>query len=252
MSMLAVCSTKGSPGATVLSLALTCALGDDDAGPAGLVEADPAGGDLAALLGLATDPGMVSLAAGWRRQADWPDVRAHAQTLPSGGWTILGSTDPTQAGTAISTVVERLPAALLHAGGQTVADCGRWSAGSPASQLMAAAAVTIVCVRPTVVALESVRVRAWDLWQVTAGRVGLAVVGPSPYGAGEIQEGTGLPILGCIPIDRRGVDGLLGRVPTRSVRRSPLVRAARTLCAALDRLDCSRDVMHAGANGMSR
>jgi hypothetical protein len=245
MNLYTVCSTKGSPGATVLSLALTCALVQLHGTDVALVEADPAGGDLAAFLGLPTDPGMASLAAASRHQSAWPDARAHAQGLPTGGWTLLGSTDPGQAAASVSTLATRLHLALASTAAAAVVDCGRWQTACPAGALVNGATATIVCVRPSVAAIEAVRVRAEDLWQATDGRLGLAVMGETPYGPDEVEAATGLPVLAMIPFDRRGRDALLGGQRVRAVERLPMVRAARSL---LDRLRQPADEL-ASRNG---
>ncbi len=66
MSLIAVASAKGSPGATTLTLAL--GLARPPARGCLIVEADPDGGSLAARLGLSYEPGLVELAAAARRE----------------------------------------------------------------------------------------------------------------------------------------------------------------------------------------
>lgn len=235
MSQFVVCSVKGAPGATTLALAMTCALAHAHGNDAALIEADPAGGDLAALLGLPIEPGMVSLAAACRHHSTSPDLRAHGQSLPAGGWALLGSTDPTQAAPTVVTLVSRLRNALGQAARDAVIDGGRWMPSTPISPLVREATATVVCLTSSVSAIEAVRVRAGDLWESTGGRVGLVVVGPDRYGAEQIEGCTGLPVAGAVPWDERAYSGLFGAAKTR-VERSPLVRAARSI---VDRLDAT-------------
>ena len=115
--------------------------------------------------------------------------------------------------------------------------------------LLAAATATAVGLCPTVAAIESVRVRADDLWQITGGRVGLVLMGRNPYAEGEIDACTGLAVLGTIPHDYRGVDALTGAVRSRSVTRTPLVRAARSLLGQLAIFDHAESAQ-AAANGV--
>jgi hypothetical protein len=61
-------------------------------------------------------------------------------------------------------------------------------------------------------------------------------MGDCRYGLGEIEACTGLPVLGTIPHDHRGVVGLLGAARSRAVERSPLVRAARSVTTRLAEL----------------
>lgn len=232
MSHYAVCSVKGAPGATTLALAMTCALTHAQGQPAAMVEADPAGGDLAALLGLATVPGMVSLAAAARHQSAWPDIRGHGQNLPAGGWALLGPTDPAQASAAIATLRSRLMTSLGPAAAGGVIDCGRWTPASPASPLLREVTATAICIKASVAAIEAVRVRAAELWDVTGGRLGLVVMGRGRYGAGEIEACTGLRVVGEIGYDERGCSGLLGATWTR-VDRSSVVRSARSIAERL-------------------
>ena len=56
MTLITICSAKHSPGVTTLGQALALQTG------ALFIEADPAGGDLAARWGVPTDPGMLTLA----------------------------------------------------------------------------------------------------------------------------------------------------------------------------------------------
>lgn len=231
MNQFALCSVKGAPGTTTLALAMTSALAHD-LGDAALVEADPAGGDLAGLLGLALDPGMASLAAASRHQSVWPDVHAHAQTLPAGGWALLGSTDPAQASATIATLASRLAASLGSAVPAAIVDCGRWATSSPTADILGSVTATAVCIRAQVPSIEAVRVRAKDLWEATGGRVGLVVCGHDPYGADQIEAATGLPVLGQVPGDAKACMSLVGAGRTR-VDRLPLVRAARSIADAL-------------------
>lgn len=231
MNQFALCSVKGAPGTTTLALAMTSALAAD-LGGAAFVEADPAGGDLAGLLGLALDPGMASLAAASRHESAWPDVRAHAQTLPAGGWALLGSTDPAQASATIATLASRLSQSLQAAVPAAVVDCGRWASLSPTAGLLGSVTATAVCIRARVPSIEAVRVRARDLWEATGGRVGLVVCGHDPYGADQLEAATGLPVLGQVPDDPRACNALIGAGRVR-VDRLPLLRAARSITEAL-------------------
>ena len=231
MNQFALCSVKGAPGTTTLAMAMTSALAHD-LGDAALVEADPAGGDLASLLGLALDPGMATLAAASRHQSAWPDVRAHAQALPAGGWALLGSTDPAEAAATIVTLASRLAPSLVAAVPAAVVDCGRWETSSPTGSILGSVTATAVCMRARVPSIEAVRVRAKDLWEATGGRVGLVVCGHDPYGADQIEAATGLPVVGQVPGDERACGSLVGAGRVR-VDRLPLVRAARSIAEAL-------------------
>ena len=68
MTLIAVCSLKGSPGVTTFSVALAARWPVTDR--CVLVECDPSGGDMATRFALASSPGLVSLAAATRRSTD--------------------------------------------------------------------------------------------------------------------------------------------------------------------------------------
>ena len=234
MTVIAVCSVKHSPGATTLALALACAATEADRPIPLVVEADPAGGDLAAHLGLPVSPGLLGLAAAFRHQGSRPDVYAHAQPLPAGGCGVLGPLDAIQAHGAVDTLADRLPAALMHATAMSVIDCGRWSLPSPVALVLRSVDVTLLVLRPDVAGIEHARSQAPPLRMATAGRLGVVLVGERPYTAAEVKATLGLPVLGVIPHDARSVDALRGATGAKVARRSALVRAARSL---IDRVE---------------
>ena len=234
MTVIAVTSVKHAPGATTLALALVAARAS---GPgqgdtrAVLVEADPAGGDLAGRIGLPFEPGLVSLAAS-ARHADKPlDLGRHLQPLPCGGGVILGPSSPEMAEGAVRSVADRLPAAL-RSSGLGVVDCGRWANGSPAEAALAGSDWALVVVRPDVVGIDHVLRRLDVLRRVAGGGLAVAVVGDRPYGAGDVAEVTRCSTV-AIPLDRIGVDGLHGGRRAAVVSRSLLVRSARSVLDAI-------------------
>ena len=77
MTLVAFASTKASPGVTTLCQALAHTWPDPRR--VVVVEADPSGGDLAARLELAPEPGLVSLAAAGRRGLSAAVVWDHVQ-----------------------------------------------------------------------------------------------------------------------------------------------------------------------------
>ena len=225
MTVIAVCSLKGSPGVTTLALALTATL-SQRAQVVTLVEADPAGGDLAATIGFPSDPGLVSLAAEARRAAAWPDIARHSIPLASGGTLVAGPDDPSQAAAAVGHLGTRLVAAVRAASTHAVIDCGRWTPGSPTEEALAVADRVIIGLRPTVSGVSHLLAAADALHQLAPGRLSLSLAGTYPYGPAEVAEATDLPVDIVLPVDRRGRSALLAGHPTR---RSRLTRAAAHL-----------------------
>jgi hypothetical protein len=234
MTVVALTSAKHAPGVTTLALALTSAWADT--GPALLVEADPAGGDVAARVGLPLEPGLVSLAAAARRPTVLLDLDAHSQALPAGGEAVLAPSSPEQAVTALGSVADRLAAALGTAARPVVVDCGRWLKGSPSRPLLTRADWVLVVMRPTVEDVEHIRVRRSALEADVGSRLAVILLGERPYGAADVEATLGVPVLGAVPLDRRGADAVVGRSRPGTARRSALVRSARSF---LDRI---RDV----------
>jgi MinD-like ATPase involved in chromosome partitioning or flagellar assembly len=235
MTVIAVCSTKHSPGATTLALALVTAW-TSTRSPAEspvLVEADPSGGDLAARLGLPSDPGMVSLAAAARHPESRLDVLAHSQHLPCGGTVVLGPTNPNEAEAAVVTVASRLPGELNN-GGHAAIDCGRWARGSAASAALHAADLTLVVAHPDLPGIAHVQERLDALRAASGGRLGVVLVGDRPYGVQNVKNAIGVPLVMAIGVDRDGTRALLGEVSARSAWRSQLVRSARSVLDAVE------------------
>lgn len=235
MTVIAVCSVKHSPGATTLGLALVAAwvgFGRTTDERATLIEADPAGGDLGARVGLELDPGLVSMAAGARHPGSDIDIVGHARPLPCGGAVVLGPASSDQAEAAVATVAARLPHAL-RALGNGVVDCGRWTRTSPTNDTMRLADYTIVVVRPDLAGVAHLQERIEPLLASSGGRLGVVLVGERPYRVGDVATATGIRNVTTIPVDRHGVDALHGAVSQRVARSSPLIRAARSILDAV-------------------
>ena len=227
--ILVTCSAKHSPGASTLALALTCALTTEaDVTPPLLVEADAAGGDLAARLGLPTDPGLASLAAASRHGGD-AAVWLHANPLPAGGAVVVAPTDPVRCLSSIRAIGARLATMLEPAVSDVVIDVGRIPGPSALPALGRRDWVLVAC-RPDLAGIEHTRRLVSGLRADAPAPLNVAVVmvGNRPYGPADATAAMdGIPAV-AVPIDAAGVASLLGG-PDRRARRTPLVRAARSL-----------------------
>ena len=155
--ILVTCSAKHSPGATTLALAASCALapvGEDT--PPLLVELDTAGGDLAARLGLPTDPGLASLAAASRHGGDETTIWRHANTLPAGGAVVVAPTDPVQCLSSSRTIGPSLATVLEQAAADAVIDVGRVPSVSALPEIGRSDWVLVAC-RPDLAGIEHTR-----------------------------------------------------------------------------------------------
>jgi hypothetical protein len=210
-----------------------------------VVEADPAGGDLAARYRLSVTPGLMSLAAAARRSTDPDLVSEHAQVLPGGLPVVVGPTRADQARAALTAM------AGADSGGGVlgsftgrgdvvaVVDCGRLHPDTPLAGVVAAADQLLIVARPHADALAHVA----DLIAVRGAGVGgdvlagaahtrLLLVGHG-YSPPEVEREVGLAVAGTIPWDPRTAAAVSGhgtRVPRARAR---LVRAATRLAAEL-------------------
>lgn len=223
--LICVTGSKGAPGATTLAVALafTAPAGT---GPTVLVDADPDGGDLAALFGVGADPGLVSLAAACRHRLAGDELDRHLQ--PLGGRVGLLAAPPgaEQVSSALTGLGHSLAGALT--GSVAVADLGRWRPTTPAVDLVRAATAAVLVVHPSVAGVAHARAVFADLCSRCA-RVVVATRGEHPYGAGEVADALGATAVIAVPTDRSGVSMLTTGTGGRWWRRSALARTAGSL-----------------------
>jgi hypothetical protein len=234
MTTIALASLKHSPGVTTAAVAIASAAGEE----AVVIEADASGGDIAARSRLTLEPGLVTLAASGRHSGSGLDFDGHTQPLPAGGHVVVGPMDPEVASAAIATTAPRLSAA--HGARLTVVDCGRVASSSPVRPVLRSADVVVVVLEPTVVAVEHLRRRLPSLDRPVLGRLAVLLVGDRPYRPAEVESAAGIPVLGSLPVDPRGVAALYGGF---AGRRSVLVRAARSVLDRVSRLDLPEGVL---------
>lgn len=229
MTVLAFAGVKHSPGVTTLALAVASA----QPGPALIVEADPAGGDIAARAGLALDPGIVSLAAAARNGMS-PDVlAANLQRLSDGVDLLAGPASPRQSTTALSAMAQPLADLFAHLNYDLiVVDVGRIDDPTLVLPLLGAADRVVLLLRATAEDVIAARSRIDEL-QRHACLVSIAVVGSGPFPVGEIAAALGMRAARSLPWDPRTARALAsGLGPDRWLRRSALMRSARELTTA--------------------
>lgn len=220
--LVCVTGSKGSPGATTLAIALASSV-PSESGRVLLIDADPDGGDLAALFGAATNPGLVTLAAATRHGFELDDVEHHTQPVGGSVALLAAPAGPDQAGSTLTSLGRAFAESLSHS--TAVADLGRWRPDSPAAELVRAAAATVLVVHPSVAGVAHAR----SVFEDLSGRCRRVVVvtrGERPYRADEVAAAIGADSAVAIPADRAAVSMLAsGRWP----RRTPLGRTARAL-----------------------
>jgi len=236
MTVVAVVGSKHAPGASTLAVALAALARGGQ--PVLVVEADPAGGDLAARSGLPLDPGLLTLAAAGRRGLTPQLIEAHTQVLPNGVPALLAPASPEHAHAAIIGIGAALASSLRDRQGTTVIDGGRLDARSCAAELVRSADVIVVVFRPTVEGVEHARMR---LLSLSGTRVIAAMLGERPYRAAEVAAALGDIELCVIDEDAHAATAIGAAMPLdRWLRRTALVRSAHSL---LDRISTD-SVMH--------
>jgi hypothetical protein len=200
--MLTVVGSLKSPGVTTTALALGHVRG------ATVVEADPAGGDVAGWFGWA-DVGLSGLAAAARRQVRAGLLAEHAQQTPYGLAVVPARSIPDGAAGTVAAVVEVLP--KLATDTDMVVDVGRLS--EVTARLLPQADEVVLQVRPLVGDLARLIRRLQALSLCFSPRLKVVLYGQSPYGLDEITAQVGHPVAALVPHDwhtaalLRGVPG---------------------------------------------
>jgi hypothetical protein len=256
---MALCSAKGSPGATVSALALT--LGWPR--PVVLAECDPAGGDLAAgfLREVRLDGrGLAPLAASLRRGRLAEDFWGQLVDLSPGEGTALtrlvlpGLSEPGHARAWSDTDTpggpsgwgrlarlftdlssgQAMPAGTEEAGPRVghdvIADCGRLTATHPPTEVLAAADLVMLVARPTLPSVRAAAVGFAQLARQGVVRVGLLMVSDGEYAPSECAHHLQVPLIAALPADPAAAQVLGNGGRTRGGR---LLRAAAHAASAL-------------------
>jgi MinD-like ATPase involved in chromosome partitioning or flagellar assembly len=227
MTTIAVTGTKGSPGATTLAVALGTLTA---ARSPLLVEADPAGGDIALRYGGTPDVGLVTFAASGRRGIDGLSIADHAQLLPCGVTALLAPTVADQAASALRNLGAAFGSTLQDQAALVIIDGGRWDPHSAAADLVGAASAAVLVLRPTVECVEHARGQLTSL-TARVDRVIALCVGEHPYPSDEVHAALGVDELYVVADDARAAHALArGARPDGWLRRSSLMRTASALC----------------------
>lgn len=241
MGYIAFASAKGSPGVTTAVAALAATWPADR--PLVVAEVDPAGGDLVVRLDLATEPGLVSLAAAGRRELGPETFRDHTQDLGALAGSVGDAHRPRrvlvapvsaeQSGAALTALRGVLPSTLAGLDGDVLVDCGRLDSHSPAFEVATKADLLVMVAQPVVAEVHHLAARLATVGAAAA--VSVLLVGDRPYSVAEVAEAVGANALGTLPVDGRTAAALGAGNPAsaRALRRSPLLREAGAVAAGL-------------------
>ncbi len=236
MTLVSLFSLKGAPGVTTLACLLGAAW--PGARPVVLIEADPAGGDLAARFGLSARVGWASLASSTRRSGGIPSLGPHLQTLPGGLPVLVAARGDerrsvgTDEGAAVRSGRGATPEG---ASGLTIVDLGRLGAGDVVSESwLAISDVSLLVVSGDASSAVHVRDRHDRLAAVCEERLGVVVVGGS-YSGQDLEDFTGVRPVADLPFDLAAADVASGGPGSgRRLERSPLWSAVVRMASSLD------------------
>ncbi len=225
MSLVGLASVRGAPGVTTTSMLVAGAL----SGSAVMVEADLAGGVLAARYGLGREPGLTTLAAtSSQAPSDW---RAHAQD--AGGVAVLvGPDSPANSRSLWRRAGDQLARSLNGCDATVVADLGRLTDATP---LLDDLALLVVLVRPIA---EHLVTLSHHLSTLNAGtprvRAAVVLVDDGDYGPSDIAGPLDVDVLATLPHDSRTAEVFSRGGSATGLGRSRLVRAISGLATTLE------------------
>ena len=248
MTSFAVASCHGAPGVTttVIGLAATWPGAERPV----VVEADPAGGVLAARFDeLRADRTLAEVAVEVRRRYDHDRVVASARALWGAIPVVVAPPSAEQTHGALAMAGDHLGDGAARSGRMVVFDVGRLTARSPALALARRSAMVVLVARPSFEAVATLAARAGELRDAGC-TLGLVVIGESPYPPDEAAQGAGIPLLGVLPDDPRAASILAGGAgSSRRLRRGLLWRSLADLADRLDAMAGQPDAPAHGSGG---
>lgn len=222
MSAIVVCSGKGSPGATFVAVNLAAAFARAG-GETILLDLDQAGGDVCCYLGLDPRRGLYPLL---RMEGGVSGTeRLLAEAEERAGFRVIGGF-PDISDLATPDVLREATAAAGGPGRTVIGDVGRVSATN--AYLAAGAELVVLVVRADLVSVLGAERALRHLEAAGANRQRIEVVVNGherrrPADLAEVGEALRIPVLGAVPLYRRGArKALLAQRPATKRR---LVRA---------------------------
>lgn len=231
MSVVAITSSRTSPGATTLAAGLATAW-SHTCEHALLVEADPAGGVLSLRFDLAAAPSLATFGSDIRNGYSTDLLWSNTQDL-RGVRCLTAPVDPRVAGSWVERIAPDLVEHLPTLGSPTVIDLGCLGDDGASVPLAAAADTTLVVTAPQTAEVQAMLFQIRQLQRVGAN-VALVVVGDQPHDPQEIADLAGVPLAAVLPVDRGAAAALAGaKFSPKKFRRSLLWRTISGLAAAL-------------------
>lgn len=216
MSVIAVCSGKGSPGATFVAVNLSNALARDG-DEIFLVDLDPAGGDIAAYLGLDPRRGIFPLL---RMDSDLPGSSAMLREAEDRAGVLALSGFPEASPGTGPSVLASLVRRARDSERTVVVDLGRITADS--ALVAREADLVLVVVQPDLVSVLGAEraLRCLDAQGVGPAKTAAVITGLErrrPGDLAEVADAVGIKVIGTIPLQRRSARAaLIAQKPSRT------------------------------------
>jgi len=228
MPLIALTSLHGSPGVTTLALALTSVMSRESQAVY-FVEADPAGGVVAARFDRPLIPNLTGLAGAARHELVIDQVNEHVQHLMEGVRGVVAHPCPLQNSAALRVGADALAHVCAADPSTAVVDLGRWRPEHPGTALATRARILLVLVRPVLEHVVLVMNAAGSMPE--RDRIRLVTVGRRVYSDRQITEVSGLPVVGHLP--EPTIDLLTDPVSPLRRRKSAWATAVADLHASL-------------------
>lgn len=229
MKSIAICSGKGSPGATFVAINLAHATAGLDQKSL-LIDLDPHGGDVAGYLGLDPRKGLYPL--GLLGRGEYSAQALQGEIEERGGVRcIAGFPKPTPAQPEL---LKQIFSAATETDGLLIADLGR--VDGLTAEIAADADQVIVVVRPDLISTHGAQRARETLVEsgVPEDRLSLVINGWEWRRAGDVAdvaEAVGIPSLGMIPLVRRSArKALQAQLP---IQKGRAVKAFRDAASRL-------------------
>lgn len=254
MTLIAFASAKGSPGVTQTVTGLATVWSRDVV----VADLDPVGGDIGLRmrrsdgLPLDHDNGLLSYGAAVR-SGQAADLTDHLQQAEDGTRVLVGVAGPGQV-QGLGPAWPHIGAGLRGAASDVLADCGRFTPGSPATPVLERASALVLVARSDVAALSHLRERLrWMSEALRAGagdRVPTAVLlvgdATDQRSADDLARllasgGIDVPVLGTVAHDPKTVRHLQ-TISERNLRRSLFHRSLLDVATRVQALVASREV----------
>jgi hypothetical protein len=235
MTVWAVASLRGSPGATTLVMGLGAAWPATTGRTRLVMEADPDGGVLAARFDvLRADRTIADAAVALRREFDLARLLETSRTVWGGLSVVPAHPSAEQTSSVLTNAGERMAVALASVSDlDAVVDVGRLTARSPALPLARRAVTTLVVSRTRFEDVASLSTRVREL-RAAGVNPGLVAVGSRPYEPEAVASEAEIPLLAVLPHDAASAAVLSGEgAGDARLRRSLLWR---TICELSSRL----------------